>query len=137
VWSAHRRRAPLHSSPYASMEHIRTLTIEGLRGFETAQSVDLAMPNGEVGSGLTVIVGTARPSPLPTSPWVLRLPGNRDAELVVEPVRRDTARLVNPLAQFVLCQFRERPVLVLKAGDELAPQLDYLTGDIERHVFEM
>lgn len=39
------------------MEHIRKLTIEGLRGYETAQSIDLAVPNGTSASGLTVIVG--------------------------------------------------------------------------------
>lgn len=36
---------------------IRRLTIKGLRGFATDQHLDLAIPNGEPGSGLTVIVG--------------------------------------------------------------------------------
>ncbi|MFN3002339.1 ATP-dependent nuclease [Mycolicibacterium wolinskyi] len=39
------------------MEHIRTLTIEGLRGYQDAQTVDLAIPDGTAGSGLTVVVG--------------------------------------------------------------------------------
>lgn len=39
------------------MEHIRSLTVEGLRGFRHPQRIELAIPNGNPGSGLTVIVG--------------------------------------------------------------------------------
>jgi predicted ATPase len=36
---------------------IRTLTIRGLRGFGTEQQLEFAEPTGELGSGLTVLVG--------------------------------------------------------------------------------
>ncbi len=39
------------------MEHIRTLTIEHLRGFGVGQTIELAIPDGTPGSGLTILVG--------------------------------------------------------------------------------
>lgn len=36
---------------------IKNLSIHGLRGFATQQSVDFAIPNGNPGSGITVLVG--------------------------------------------------------------------------------
>ncbi len=36
---------------------IKSLSILGLRGFETKQTLEFAIPNGEPGSGLTVLVG--------------------------------------------------------------------------------
>ena len=36
---------------------IQQLTINGLRGFGAAQTIKLAIPNGTIGSGLTVLVG--------------------------------------------------------------------------------
>jgi predicted ATPase len=37
--------------------YIRRITIEGLRGFADAQTLDLAIPDGRRGSGMTMIVG--------------------------------------------------------------------------------
>jgi DNA repair ATPase RecN len=36
---------------------IRSLTIRGLRGFGTQQQLEFGEPNGEQGSGLTILVG--------------------------------------------------------------------------------
>jgi ABC-type arginine transport system ATPase subunit len=36
---------------------IRQIRIHGLRGFATAQTLNVAIPNGEIGSGLTILVG--------------------------------------------------------------------------------
>jgi len=36
---------------------IRSLTIRGLRGFGTEQRLKFAEPNGQTGSGLTILVG--------------------------------------------------------------------------------
>lgn len=36
---------------------LQRLQISGLRGFETNQAIDFALPNGKAGSGLTVLVG--------------------------------------------------------------------------------
>ncbi len=33
------------------------IKIKGLRGFETEQELEIAIPNGEIGSGLTIVVG--------------------------------------------------------------------------------
>src|SRR5258708_15375868 len=40
--------------PKESLKHIDIL---GLRGFSTNQRLELAIPNGKVGSGLTILVG--------------------------------------------------------------------------------
>ena len=40
--------------PKESLKHIDIL---GLRGFSTNQRLELAIPNGKVGSGLTIVVG--------------------------------------------------------------------------------
>jgi predicted ATP-dependent endonuclease of OLD family len=39
------------------MDYFSKLSLLGLRGFDEVQTIDLAIPNGESGSGLTVIVG--------------------------------------------------------------------------------
>jgi len=36
---------------------IESVTVRGLRGFQTAQTLRLAEPNGDIGSGLTILVG--------------------------------------------------------------------------------
>lgn len=37
---------------------IQRLTVSGLRGFSEEQSIEFAVPNGNPGSGLTVLVGS-------------------------------------------------------------------------------
>lgn len=37
--------------------HLKSIEIEGFRGFQTKRSVSFAVPNGQLGSGLTVITG--------------------------------------------------------------------------------
>ena len=36
---------------------VMSLTLKGLRGFSTEQTLEFAKPSGEVGSGLTILVG--------------------------------------------------------------------------------
>lgn len=36
---------------------VKCIEISGLRGFSAGQRLDLAVPNGQVGSGLTIIAG--------------------------------------------------------------------------------
>lgn len=45
------------SGSKSCMGYLRKLTIQHLRGFRTAQTIDAAIPNGTPGSGLTVLVG--------------------------------------------------------------------------------
>lgn len=52
-----RQSLPAGSDPADQWPPATSFKIEGYRGFRTEQSLDLAVPTGEPGSGLTIIVG--------------------------------------------------------------------------------
>jgi hypothetical protein len=45
-----------HAFPDAACMSVRALEIVGLHSFGEAQRLDLAMPDGNLGSGLTILV---------------------------------------------------------------------------------
>ena len=86
------------------MSHLKSISVHGLRGFAAAQTVDFALPIGELGSGLTVLVGA----------------NNAGKSTVIEALRA----FANPNKSPSFAQGRRN----ITAGDQVAITLKDTTG---------